>query len=288
MEHSLVDYRRVLQPQPDGYDSAFFLDLKTASGFARRELPEMPRKLDGKVPVGGWRPQRFRDEVPSACAHHYDLLEQTGRHAAPVHLYMIGQLLDVLTAIECHDGVEKSSLCPTARYPGAWIVLTSISDDPAMALRGIMHELMHQKLIALGFGSHASFLDTDQRFIRNDREQLHHSIVNSYADTMQPYMPGPIGRPMAACIHGYASFLAAADVTLHCMLGDPRPSAASLAFVHKWSARLEVSLAAIERGVQATAAGRQLVDGLAQWTAQHLRNYRALLGQSASRPCQYA
>ncbi len=277
MECSSVDYSRVLQPQADGYDVAFFLALKKANGFVRRAIPEMPRMLDRQVPIGGWRPQRFALEVPSESATHYDLLESGSRLAAPVFFNMVTRLLDVLTAIECHDGIEKSALCPTARYPGAWIVITSMTDDPAIALRGIMHELMHQKLITMGFGTHASFLDTGDEFIANDQQRLHHSIVNSYADTMQPYMPAPIGRPMAACIHAYASFLAAAAATLKFVPHDARRAAAHLGFVSKWSERLDESWKAIAAGAQPSAKGEQLLRGLEYWTHEHLREYRASL-----------
>lgn len=279
MDRSSVDFSRVLQPQADGYDVDFYLALKQSQGFVKQDLPEMLSLLDQKVKVGRWRPRQFEHEVPCDTISHYAILEVASKKAAPAFYNMVTGLLDVLTGVELRDNTEVSTLCPTARYPGAWIVLTSICADPAVALRGITHEMMHQKLISLGFGSHASFLDTGDEFILNDREQLHHSIVNSYADTMQPYMPAPIGRPMAACIHGYVSFLAAAATTLQFVEHEERRAAGYMRFVSKWSERLDDSWNAIADGARPTARGRDLLRGLEQWTEAHLRQYRAAVRQ---------
>lgn len=275
MDLNSVDYSRVLQPQADAYDADVFLALKAADGFVRRDIPEMRSLFDQQVKIGGWRSQPFHQEVPCQSGAYYALLEGGAKQAVPVYSGMITKLLDVLTCIDYHSNAEQSGLCPTARYPGAWIVLTSISEDPVVALRGIMHELMHQKLITLGFGTHLSFLDTGDEFIFNDKQQLHHSIVNSYADTMQPYMAEPVGRPMAACIHGYASFLAAAATTLKFVKHDALRAPAYLRYVKKWTDRLDESWNAIIDGAQPSFKGEQLLQGLGNWTRQHLLEYRA-------------
>lgn len=277
MDRSTVDYSRVMQPQQDGYDVAAFLALKQAEGFAKQDVPGMFRVFDHQVVAGRWRPRQFEHEVPCETAAHYALLELAVRRAAPAMHTSISGLLDVLTGVELHDNTEVSTLCPTARYPGAWIVLTSICADPAVALRGIIHEMMHQKLITLGLGSHRSFLDGGEAFILNDKVQLHRSIVNSYADTMQPYMPGPIGRPMLACIHGYASFLSAAAATLQLVPHDAGRAASYMRYVGKWSERLDDCWNAIRDGAQTTEQGAQLLQGLENWTTEHLRDYRAAL-----------
>lgn len=279
MDRSSVDFSRVLEPQADGYDVDFYLALKQSQGFVKQDLPGMLNLLDQKVKVGRWRPRQFEQEVPCETISHYAVLEVASKKAAPVFYGMVTGLLDVLTGVELRDNTEVSTLCPTARYPGAWIVLTSVSADPVVALRGITHEMMHQKLIALGFGSHASFLDTDHEFILNDRTRLHHSIVNSYADTMQPYMPAPIGRPMAACVHGYVSFLAAAATTLQFVAHDQRRAASYMRFVSKWSERLDDSWNAIRDGAETTERGSALLLGLERWTEAHLRQYRAAVRQ---------
>jgi hypothetical protein len=269
-----VDYSRVLQPQADAYDVDFFLALKAANGFVRRDFPEMRSLFDQQVKIGGWRSPPFHQEVPCQTGAYYALLESASKQVAPVYFGMIAKLLDVLTCIDYHSNLEQSGLCPTARYPGAWIVLTSINEDPAVALGGIMHELMHQKLITLGFGTHQSFLDTGDEFIFNDKQQLHHSIVNSYADTMQPYMSAPVGRPMAACIHGYASFLAVAATTLKFVKHDARRAPAYLRSVKKWTDRMDESWKAIVDGAQPSRKGEQLLEGLGNWTREHLLEYR--------------
>ncbi len=275
MNLNSVDYSRVLEPQADAYDVDVFLALKAANGFVRRDFPEMRSLFDQQVKIGGWRSQPFHKEEPCQTGAYYALLESESKKAAPVFTGMITQLLDVLTCIDFHSNLEQSGLCPTPRYPGAWIVLTSISEDPVVALRGIMHELMHQKLITLGYGTHQSFLDTDDKFFLNDKQQLHHSIVNSYADSMQPYMSAPVGRPMAGCIHGYASFLAVVATTLQFAKYDALRAPAHLRYAKKWTDRLEESWKAIVDGAQPTPKGEQLLEGLGNWTRRYLLDYHA-------------
>lgn len=282
MDLSSVDYSRVLQPQDDGYDVDFFLELKKSKGFVRRDIPEMRSMFDQQVKIGGWRSQPFHQEVPCQDGAYYALLESVSKQAVPVYSNMITKLLDVLTCIDYYANTERSGLCPTARYPGAWIVLTSISEDPAVGLRGIMHEMMHQKLITLGFGTHLSFLDTGDEFIFNDKEKLHHSIVNSYADSMQRYMEAPIGRPMAACIHGYVSFLSTIAATVKLVKHDPQRASSYLRYVKRWTDRLDQSWKAIADGAQPSAKGEQLLQGLENWTRDYLLEYRAAVQEFGS------
>jgi hypothetical protein len=273
--HSIdVDYSRVLQPQDDGYDSVFFLALKATRGFILLEDPALAPRLGGRMHILNAHGACLDGMPLDAGNPHFARLEQALRAAAPAYAAMLCQLVDVFIPAPCVDGVECSSMKKASVYPGAWMIMASMTDDPVVAARNLMHELMHWKLVALGFGSLNDLAGNTAEFILNDEVELHHSIVNSYADTMQTYMRTPAGRPMGACIHGYTSFLAVVATTLKFAQHDARQAPRALHYAKKWAERLEPSLAAIMRGARVTPKGAQLLQGLQRWTDEVQLAYR--------------
>jgi hypothetical protein len=143
----------------------------------------------------------------------------------------------------------------------------------------MLHEMTHWKFTALGFGKGCTpevfdMLQHNNEFVLNPIEELHHSIVNSYADTAQPAVgKKPTGRPISASIHAYGSFLGEAHVALKFGRHDIKKNIQWFAYAKKWGSRLEESMEALMRGAKTTPKGAQLLLGMYKWTKQFQEEY---------------
>lgn len=276
----IIDYSKILQPQTDGYDVTVFQQIKAETGFVNKVFPDIPKRFDNKIYIHSWKKNNLPQAFIPATDVRFNLLEEHGKLITPIEWNSITNLVDVLTTIACPDGNEFSCQHAAYEYPGAWIVMAPITNNPSVIIRNMLHEMTHWKLTALGFGKGVTptsldMLEHDNQFVLNPVEELHHSIVNSYPDTAQPAVGNkPTGRPISASIHAYASFIGEAQVALRFAKYDIQRYHNLLRYAKKWGDRLDESLEALMLGAKTTPNGAQLLLGLYRWTKEYQEEYK--------------
>jgi hypothetical protein len=272
-----VDYSRVIQPQEDGYDIQFFQQLKVQRGFVKKEFPYISRYLSG-MGVWSWNKDNLSAPYNDDTAQ-LQRLETIAPQAAPLIWNNITNLVDIFTPIHCIDGNEYSCQHAAVDYPHSWIVMAPLTNDPTVTVRNLFHEMIHWKFTTLGFGKGCTpeifdMLEHNNEFVLNPLDELHHSIVNSYADTAQPSVGNkPTGRPISASIHAYGSFIGEAHVALQFAKYNISEYYRWLGYAKKWGSRLEESMEALMLHAKTTPKGAQLLLGLYKWTKQYQEEY---------------
>jgi hypothetical protein len=275
-----IDYSRIINAQQDGYDIQVYQQIKAERGFVKKQFPY--GQLAGMY-VHTWKSDR---EMEAQYYTDNRLLNKVGNEASkavPTIWKSITNLVDVFTPIACIDGNEFSCQHAAKEYPNCWIVMAPLTEDPVITVRNMYHEMIHWKFTALGFGKGVSpevfdMLETTDEFVLNPVSELHHSIVNSYADTAQAAVGHKAsGRPISASLHAYGSFLGEAEVALKFVQYNPQKYYHWLGYAKKWGDRLDESLEAIMLGTKATAKGAQLLLGLYRWTREYQEEYNDTL-----------
>lgn len=271
-----IDYSRIIQAQPDGYDVTVFKQIKEQRGYVKKQFPF--KKVSGMY-VHGWN----KSELPTMFVDDdskLNNLENIAPAVVPTEWNTITQLVDVFTPIECIDGNEFSCQHAAVEYPNSWIVMAPLTNDPVITIRNMYHEMIHWKFTALGFGKGCTpqvfdMLEHNNEFVLNPVDELHHSIVNSYNDTAQAAVGHKAsGRPISASIHAYGSFLGEADVALKFAKYDIGRYYNWLAYAKKWGDRLDESLEELLLRAKTTPKGAQLLLGLYKWTVEYQEEYK--------------
>jgi hypothetical protein len=261
----IIDYTRLLQPQEDGYDISVFSQIKKEKGYVNVEYPDLMRKFNGQVAVVPKNEQNWQ----YVQQINFDKITKTCETIWPLGYNNFCQLVDAyIPWIEeetnysgQHDGEEFG-------HQGGWGIMSSlIHNDPAALFANLMHELMHWKLVALGFGNKANvFFPTTQEFILNHESELCWSIVNSYADTAQPAVGNkPTNRPVSASLHAYLSFLAVANVHVRNLQIDPNNEESRIK-ARRWASRFDKCLDELWKVGKFTDKGTRLMMGVSKWT----------------------
>lgn len=261
-----IDYSRVLQPQLDGYDVRVFQNIKMNNGYVPMEYPSSMVKFHGKVAVI----PRIENEYQVVKTLNFEKFADMYQQVWPLMYNNVRELVDVIVPnLEVgqnysgqHDGGEFG-------HTGAWAIMTSInSENPVSAFANLAHELMHWKLVALGFGTGANtFFPTTQEFILNHESELCWSIVNSYSDTAQPAVGNkPTNRPVSASLHAYLSFLGVAHTHIHNLKYD-RANEESRYKANLWGSRFDKCLDELWKVGRFTDKGTRLMMGISKWTA---------------------
>ena len=275
-----IDYSRIIQAQPDGYDIRVYQQIKAEKGFVKRQFPF---KKMSEMYVHTWNTDKELSAPYNDNDIQLDVVATEASKAVPVIWNSILSLVDVFTPIHLDGGNEYSCQHAAFQYPNSWIVMAPLCNDPVITVRNLYHEMIHWKFTALGFGKGVTpeifdMLETTDEFVLNPITELHHSIVNSYADTAQAAVGHKAsGRPISASIHAYGSFLGEAEVSLKFVQYNPQKYYNWLGYAKKWGDRLDESLEALMKGTKTTAKGAQLLLGLYRWTRDYQEEYRDTL-----------
>jgi len=273
-----IDYSRVLQPQEDLYDITVMRELKLRNGWQKHTFPKQLLKFDNKICV---LPQNSQTELPKVLNVNYNLLENTWKTVWPLGYTNIIELVDIITPNFPQTPEQNfSGHVPNTGmygYPNVWGIMSTVGDNPSVIFTNIFHELMHWKLLALGFGTGPNtFTPTTDEFILNDQTELCWSIVNSYADTAQPAVGNkPTDRPVSAALHAYVSFLGVAYSYVQFLKVDPTNQVARQK-AYQWGSRFGKSFNELLKIGKFTDKGQQLMTGLGMWTSDFYKEYTKL------------
>lgn len=275
-----IDYSRILEPQEDGYDIQVYKHIKQQKGFVKKEFTNITKKFDNKLYIHSWESARLPSPMVPSNSPLINNVEREAKTITPLEYRMLTELVDVLTPIECINGNEYSCQHAAIPYPNAWIVMAPVTNDAAITVRNMCHEMTHWKFTTLGFGKGCTpevfdMLEHDNQFVLNPIDELHHSIVNSYADTAQASVGHKAsGRPISASIHAYGSFLIEAQVALRFAKHNPQKYYKWFAYSKKWGSRLDESMDALMKGARTTPKGAQLLLGMYKWTRNFQQEYK--------------
>ena len=272
------DYSRVLQPQEDLYDITVMRELKLRNGWQKHTFPKQLLKFDNKICV---LPQNSQTELSKVLNVNYNLLENTWKTVWPLGYTNIIELVDIITPNFPQQSEQNfSGHVPNTGmygYPNVWGIMSTVGDNPSVIFTNIFHELMHWKLLSLGFGTGPNtFTPTTDEFILNDQTELCWSIVNSYADTAQPAVGNkPTDRPVSASLHAYVSFLGVAYSYVQFLKVDPTNQVARQK-AKQWGSRFDKSFNELLKIGKFTDKGQQLMTGLGMWTSDFYKEYGKL------------
>ena len=275
-----IDYSRIINAQQDGYDIQVYQQIKAEKGFVKKEFPY--GKMSGMY-IHTWKTNADMEAEYFTDDRLLNKVSSEAARAVPTIWNSIISLVDVFTPIACVNGNEFSCQHAAREYPNCWIVMAPLTEDPVITVRNMYHEMIHWKFTSLGFGKGVSpevfdMLETTDEFVLNPVTELHHSIVNSYADTAQAAVGHKAsGRPISASLHAYGSFLGEAEVAMKFVQYNPQKYYSWMGYAKKWGDRLDESLEAIMKGTKATAKGAQLLLGLYRWTKDYQEEYNDTL-----------
>jgi hypothetical protein len=275
-EDSKLDYSRILRPQEDLYDVHTMIRLKEGKGWKRYEYPEKLMKFDGRICVVPNRPQELTDVL----SYDYSTATRMWRNAWELGYQNITSLVDVLSPRFSNGPNNVSGHIDEINaygYPNAWGIMSTFSKEYPVVFTNIFHELMHWKLLALGFGTGPNtFFPTTKEFILNDESELCWSIVNSYADTAQAAVgKKPTDRPVSASLHAYVSFLGVSYSYVQFLKKD-RNLYVAKEKTKLWGSRFDKSFNELLKVGKFTEKGQELMKGLAEWTADFYKEYSKL------------
>ena len=260
-----IDYARVLQPQEDGYDIQVFQEIKNSKGYATVDYPASMVKFHGKVAVLPTN-QEAHKLINSIDWNH---LSNYYQRIWPLGYDNVRSLVDAFVPdFDQSDNISGQHNGNNFGQDGAWGIVSTLDyNTPAATFVNLVHELMHWKLVALGFGTGANtFFPTTQEFILNHESELCWSIVNSYADTAQTAVGNkPTNRPVSASLHAYLSFLGVAYTYIQVLRIEPNHEEARYK-ANLWGSRFDKCLDELWKVGKFTDKGTRLMMGVSKWT----------------------
>jgi hypothetical protein len=273
----IYDYSRVIRPQEDFYDIRVMKHLKKNMGWKQYEYPSRLMRLNNSVCI---LPRENMNELQRILNINFVKMENSWENTWQLGYNNICSLVDIITPDFSGETSNISGHVPDTSkygYPDAWGIMSTINGDPSMVFTNVFHELMHWKLLALGFGTGPNkFFPTTKEFILNDESELCWSIVNSYADTAQPAVGNkPTDRPVSASLHAYVSFLGVAYSYVQFLKLDPTNQNA-LYKTKLWGSRFDKSFNELLKIGTFTDKGQQLMKGLGMWTSDFYKEYSKL------------
>jgi HEXXH motif-containing protein len=269
-----IDWRRLVEPQDDGYDAAVALEhikrwKRQWRPTTRRRGPSM---FDGRIALAhvyASHPQfpKISNGIPDAPLDHPNaLLASEYLRAWPA---VWSQVIKLIHTIHPALAVEQTWPAEDA-YPGS--CSHSFEDRPGTLwatvnnalgfAQSIVHELAHQKLRALGVS-----VEGRPGFITNDPSEL---FVSPIVTTRL--------RPMTALVHAQYSFVYVTALDLAVMEATRLPAAirrsAALAARHNAN-RISLGIREIMDNIRTDDRGTTFVKGLSAWTDRLVAAARA-------------
>lgn len=249
----MIDWARIAVPQPDGYDTVQLLDLARERWGYVRQIGDGPRwlgleLLKATAPNGETLlPVELEDPRLEGVAGAIDAWPDGRRALAFLDHFTPLQYAGELGAGSCsgHNRADESG--------GRMGVYVTINDAIGGA-EGVMHELAHQRLHAMGIDLEAH----DRRLLLNDDEWRFFSPIRR-----------DVLRPMSALLHGIYAWTFVLEIDL---AND------GLTYLASNVPKVRRGLQEIEANVQATDEGQAFLGGFLSWAHDATaRGERALL-----------
>ena len=247
-----MDWRRLAEPQPDAYDSDVALDIITAAGYAPHSWPAGPTCFDGQVAIGDDGP--FVPGSEPADPEHPNIQRACDLIGLwPAAYTQCQRLLERISVYRDISHSEDRILGAASQIGSRGFGNIKITvNNHVGAAEGIVHELAHCKLQALGVDVEAA-----SRLIVNPPDQLCKSPVRH--DCL---------RPVTAVLHAQYSYtyVLALDVAIVAAgLEAERDHAVVAGSIARFLPMLDYGRSVLEREAELDDAGAPFLDGLFEW-----------------------
>jgi hypothetical protein len=261
-----VDWRRVAEPQEDGYDVQVALDAFTRSRYAHKT----PRALPHDVPLV-WKEGRASFVRLADNVAPDDVMKDLPTDDRRVQQGLL--LIDTWPAVRLGCAQLLIGLAPlTMGFPDAsggghgcccgnfgddfgWIYVTA--DSASGFAEGIVHEMAHWKLRAFEIW----FEDWTQALLLNRPDELYASPVRK-----------DMTRPMGAVLHAQYSYVHVAAICNAMLKATPDPTKDDYDWTALQLRRITEGQGTLREFARGTPdAGVPFLEGLDNWTARVLK-----------------
>ena len=267
-----IDWSRLAKPQVDGYDTLVIQEAAASKYAYRKKSPEGPAWLDGAVqlsnqlqpPSGGLSPAGF-DHPSLVSAEQYLSLwpECYAQAQCLLQVIFIFDAPQFSGARGCFCGTSPRQAGREHLEDGApFGEVFSTLFDPVGFVEGIVHEMAHWKLHALGI----HFERWDDRLLLNGTEELFESSIRKDKP-----------RPMGAVLHAHWVCLHVLAVELVATKLRAAERDSDVPIIDAAAARVCAGRSTIEVGARRSQFGNELWDGMQSWTKELLASADAFL-----------
>lgn len=272
-----IDWMRVAAPQVDGYDTQIILELARSGHYAERLGP----KLDRNPPIwpdgrAAWVLSLEQSRLPSA---EYSILPvgdqivQDGLKLLELWPTVRKQCADILvglcamTTSRSYRGMGHGCSCGHFGDDFGWIYVTA--DDPWGFAEGIVHEMGHWKLRALGIW----FEDWTPLILDHAFDELYDSPVRKDKP-----------RPMGAVLHAQYSYIHVARMTTLALQSTEKPVQQDIDWAELQLKRITEGQATLRAHARGTLGiGAPFLQGIDAWTTQVIQDGQAICAVARER-----
>lgn len=263
-----VDWRRVAMPQDDGYDIQVTLDALAAGRYAEHHARAVPQDTPGIWPEGRARfVQLAHNARPSPELQDLDpqdervraglaLLDKWAHGRAQAAHLLVGLCPLTMGAPQISHG------CTCGNFGDDWGWIYVTADNPWGFAEGIVHETAHWKLKALGIW----FEDWTPELLANDPAARYDSPVRK-----------DITRPMGAVLHAQYSYIHVAKMCVEMLKAGPSAGGGDAEWTALQLRRIAAGQVTLHEHAIGTAAGKEFLAGLDEWTTAVLDEGRAAI-----------
>jgi HEXXH motif-containing protein len=270
-----IDWRRLAQPQDDGYDTDMTLRLAENGVTPLRPHPYRRRPVDGAVTFCEGR-------VAVRPAPTRNMASDTILPARPDHPNIpIGgaylsrwpagyeQFIRLIDTVYPYSDREQAQLGEQALGSSSHSfeddfggVHVTVDNALGMA-QALIHEMAHQKLRALGVS-----IETAQRLIANDPAELFESPIRKDRP-----------RPMSAVFHAQYSFIYVTALDLYMLAGaqSEKERQHILMLLARNVPRMQAGYGEVERNIKTDSEGDSFVGAFMEWSRDVLDRGQAEL-----------
>ena len=253
-----VEWRRLVRPQDDGYDTSFYeavnaRRLRLLRGIG--DVSSVPKVCNGSVAVKYCYPSRDPEVIDAPLDHENIKGSEQYLRIWPAMARQCEKLIKIVHPMLIRNERQSTSAIVTGcrshseeLMPGTFFTTVNC---PFLTAIDFVHELGHQKLFSLGIHKEEA-----SRFVLNDRSELFHS----------PFRPQP--RPLPAVLHGVYSFAHVTELSIRVLSASAvseEIGARVVSRIQRDVPRLQVGIETIKSGATLDAAGRELVEALDSW-----------------------
>jgi HEXXH motif-containing protein len=270
-----VDWRRMAEPQKDGYDTDMTLRLAEHGCTPLRPLPYRRRPIDGAATFCGGMvavrqaPERglMTDEIVPASPDHPNLAVGAAYLARWREAYaQFGRLVDTVYPYTDPEQARQGEWAlgsSSHSYEEDFGSLLATVDNALGFAQALVHEMAHQKLRALGVS-----IETAERLIVNDQSERFESPIRKDQT-----------RPMTAVFHAQYSFIHVTALDLHMLVAaqGERERQNILMLLARNVPRMQAGHEEVARHIRTDAAGRLFVDAFMDWSKDVLQRGQAEL-----------
>lgn len=259
-----VDWRRVAEPQEDGYDVRVALDALANSRYASkspRPLPLEPLLVwpEGRACFVKLSDNIAPDDVMKDLAVDHPSVQRGLRliDTWPAVRPLCAQLLVGLAPLTMGfpEGGGHGCCCGNFGDDYGWIYVTA--DSASGFAEGIVHEMGHWKLKAFGIW----FEDWTEELLLNRAHELYTSPVRK-----------DMARPMGAVLHAQYSYVHVAAMCNAVLKATPDPTKDDYDWTALQLRRITEGQGTLREHARGTPeAGEPFLEGLDVWTTRVLK-----------------